>query len=71
MFNDRTINCNISEHIFYTVHTGKYVTQKTGINLGCTLISALSHYCHIKKMTFHLGLYQYYFDSRSISKLFR
>ena len=47
MFNDRTINCNISEHIFYTVHTAKCVLhKKTGINLGCTLISAVCHITH-------------------------
>ena len=42
--------------------------KKTGTNFGCMLITAV---CHIKNNT-SLSLYQhyFYFDSRSISKLF-
>ena len=52
--------------MLHSIYSKKYVLhKKPGINLECTLISAV---CHIKNNT-SLGLYQHYFDSRPISKL--
>ena len=50
-------------YMLHSIYSKVCLTQKkTGINLGCTLISAV---CHIKNNT-PLGLYQHYSDSKII-----